>query len=249
MKKTIGLLGKTLSHSFSKQYFSKKFEREGITDYEYLNFELEDITDLPQLLEKHPNLVGFNVTIPYKHAILDYVDESDEIVKAIAASNTIKISKDKKLTAYNTDVIGFAESIKPLLKKDRQKALVLGNGGAAKAVKYALQQLHISTTIVSRNPQKTAEISYAKLDENMVKNHQIVVNTTPLGMHPNTATFPSFPYDFITKNHIFYDLVYNPSQTIFLKNAEEKGAQVINGLKMLHLQAEAAWKIWTKKTT
>jgi len=248
MKKTIGLLGKTLAHSFSKQYFTEKFIRENINDYEYINIELDDIQKFTELLEQYPNLIGLNVTIPYKEQVLSFVDECDEIVKEIGAANTLKISKTGKISAYNTDVYGFAQSIKPHIKKHHKQALILGSGGASKAVKFALNKMNIPVKIVSRNPQKSDEISYDNLDENTVKNHQIIVNTTPLGTYPNTESAPDFPYDFIEKNHIFYDLVYNPAQTIFLINARQKGATIINGLKMLQLQAEQSWKIWTKKT-
>jgi shikimate dehydrogenase len=247
MKKTIGLLGKTLAHSFSKQFFTEKFIRENIYNYEYVNFELEDIQNFSKLLEQYPNLIGLNVTIPYKEQVLPFVDECDEIVKEIGAANTLKISKNGKISAYNTDVFGFTESIKPLLKTHHKNALILGSGGASKAIKYALNKMNIAAIIVSRNPKNSDEISYQDLDENTVKNNQIVVNTTPLGSYPNTETFPCFPYDFIDENYIFYDLVYNPAPTIFLKKANKNGAITINGLKMLHLQAEQSWKIWTKK--
>jgi len=246
--KKLGLIGFPLTHSFSKKYFTEKFQREHIKDWQYQNFELAKITGFPELLKNEPNLVGLNVTIPYKEQILSYVDVLSGTVQEIGAANTLVITKEKKIKAYNTDVYGFEFSLKPLLKTQHKKALILGTGGASKAIAYALKKLNISYLKVSRNPKDVSQISYNQIDENLLKNYLIVINTTPLGTYPNTDEAPQIPYDFVTKKHLFYDLTYNPAQTLFLKQAADKGADVSNGLKMLHLQAEKAWQIWQKNT-
>ena len=245
--KILGLIGYPLTHSFSKQYFTEKFEKEGITDYVYRNFELNDIKHFPELLKKYPDIVGLNVTIPYKEKILDFVDELSPEVAAIGAANTLVIHPaTKKITAYNTDIYGFKQSLLPCLKPDHRKALILGTGGAAKAVAYTLRQLNIDAVMVSRYPKNAKQLAYSDLNEKIVKSHLLVVNTTPLGQFPDIEKKPAFPYNFITNRHLFYDLIYNPSKTSFLYYAENKGATICNGLIMLHLQAERAWQIWTK---
>jgi shikimate dehydrogenase len=248
-KKVLGLIGKPLTHSFSKKYFTQKFQREQITDFDYQNFELQQIDDLRELLQNNPDIVGLNVTIPYKEQVLKFVDYPSKDVQDIGATNTLFIDHHKKIWAYNTDVYGFTESLKPFLKPIHKKALILGTGGAAKAVAYALKQLGIDVLFVSRYPKKVNHISYNDIHKDLLNTYLLVINTTPLGTFPNTNESPDFPYDFITPKHIFYDLIYNPAETVFLKNASNYGAVVSNGLKMLQLQAEESWKIWSKKTT
>jgi len=248
MKKKLGLIGYPLTHSFSKNYFTKKFENEGIDDFEYINFPLETIEDFPSLLQKNPALIGLNVTIPYKEVILKYVDNQDPVVAEIGAANTLLIRSNRKIEAYNTDVYGFYHSLKPHLKSHHKAALILGTGGASKAVAFALRKLKIPYHFVSRNPLNSQTFSYDQIDKNIIKNHQLIINTTPLGTFPDTEKKPRIPYNLITKKHFFYDLIYNPERTLFLREAEKRGAFVCNGLKMLHLQAEEAWKIWQKKT-
>lgn len=248
-KKVLGLIGKPLTHSFSQKYFTKKFQKEQITDFDYQNFELQQIGDLPHLLQNNPEIVGLNVTIPYKEQVLKFVDYPSKEVRDIGAANTLFIDHHKNIWAYNTDVYGFTESFKPFFKPIHKKALILGTCGAAKAVSYALKQLGITVLFVSRHPKKANQISYRDINKNLLETHLIVINTTPLGTFPNINTSPDFPYDFITPKHIFYDLIYNPAETVFLKNALKHGAKVSNGLKMLQLQAEESWKIWFKKTT
>ncbi len=243
-KKLLGLIGHPLTHSFSQKYFSQKFLKENITDYEYRNFDLTDIDTLPDLLKQYPNLTGLNVTIPYKEKVLKYVDILSKEVQEIGAANTLAINKDKKVVAYNTDIYGFLESLKPFLKSHHRKALILGTGGASKAVAYALRQLHVEYLLVSRTPKGPNQIAYTDLNHKLVQSHKIVINTTPLGTYPDVDVSPDFPYDFITPEHLIYDLIYNPDKTRFLQLAEKKGASIYNGLNMLYLQAEKAWKIW-----
>ncbi len=247
-KKILGLIGHPLTHSFSQKYFREKFLKENINDYEYLNFDIANIDALPVLLDTYPEILGLNVTIPYKEKVLKYADFlSDEVLKT-GAANTLFINKNKKIAAYNTDIYGFTESLKPLLKPHHKKALILGTGGAAKAVAYALTRLQISFLLVSRSPKNNRQISYQDLSRDLIKDYTLIINTTPLGTFPHTGQFPSFPYDFVSSRHLFYDLVYNPPQSLFLQFASKKGATISNGLNMLHLQAEAAWQIWQSKS-
>ncbi len=239
-----GLIGKTLSHSFSKNYFEQKFEKEGISDASYSLFELTEIAEFTALVQEH-QLSGLNVTIPYKEAILPYLDEIDEEAKAIGAVNTIQFTKSG-LKGYNTDVIGFRNSIKPFLENIHTRALILGTGGAAKAVAYVLENLGIKITYVSRNPKADNELSYADINGFVMKHHLLIVNTTPIGTFPNIKEAPELPYEYLTEKHFLYDLVYNPSETPFLKHAKAAGAIAINGEQMLKIQAEEAWKIWEK---
>lgn len=245
--KLFGLIGFPLTHSFSKQYFSGKFEREGIADSAYELYPIERISLLEALLADQPQLKGLNVTIPYKLAVLDYVDELDAAAAYIGAVNTLQITypNGKRLVkGYNTDAYGFENSLKPLLEPHHQEALIFGDGGAAKAVKYVLEQLNIRYTSVVRKPQEGC-LTYDELDESWLKKATILINTTPLGTFPNVAACPDIPYQYITAKHLAYDLVYNPEETEFLKRAAAKGAKTKNGLDMLHLQAERAWAIWT----
>ncbi len=246
--KILGLIGYPLTHSFSKKYFTQKFEKEKITGYVYRNFELTDIDELPALIKNTPLITGLNVTIPFKEKVLAYVDELSPEVQAVGAANTLVIHpKSRKIRAYNTDIHGFKHSLSPNLKPYHSKALILGTGGAAKAIAYALQQLNIDSVMVSRQPKNDQQLSYSDLTESVVKTHLLVVNATPVGQFPKLEESPRFPYDFITEKHLFYDLIYNPPVTGFLKQAQKKGITTCNGLNMLYLQAEKAWQIWTKE--
>lgn len=237
-RKKYGLIGYPLSHSFSPAYFKQKFEKENILA-QYDIFPLEDIKDFRALVDKN-NLQGLNVTIPYKEAVIPYLDEIDEEAKQINAVNCIKFEKGKT-KGYNTDIFGFEQSIFPLLK-GRKKAFILGTGGAAKAVKYVFKKLGVSFQLVSRNKGEHS-ISYEEMNK-IITNFDIVVNTTPLGMFPHITECPIINFDKIDNSFLFYDLIYNPAETVFLQKAKEKGAMVKNGLEMLELQAEESWKIW-----
>jgi len=246
-KKQFGLIGYPLSHSFSKKYFSKKFKKENLHDCEYLNYECPDLNKFSEIIKNNPNLIGLNITIPYKEKILEFVDKKDEIVQSLGAANTLLILPDKKIKAYNTDVYGFEKSFSPLLKPHHKKALILGTGGASKAVEFVLKKLQISYLFVSRNPKNKFEIHYNKIDRHILSAHQIIINTTPLGSFPQVKNFPKIPYQFLSQNHYLFDLIYNPQESMFLKFGKEKNVITSNGLTMLHLQAEQSWKIWQKK--
>jgi len=237
--KQYGLIGYPLSHSFSPSYFAKKFANEGINGCTYDLYPLHDISQFPALVEK--GLSGINVTIPYKEAVIPYLDWLSPACTEIKAVNTIKMV-DGELHGYNTDVIGFRETLLQLLQGDTpSKALILGSGGASKAVQYVLKQMGIRYTIVSRQPQY---MNYRELSDRLIAGHRLIVNTTPLGMAPRKDTYPDLPYEHITAKHFLYDLVYNPEKTIFLERGEEKGAAILNGYGMLVGQAEASWNIW-----
>lgn len=243
MIKCYGLIGYPLGHSFSKKYFTEKFLREGIKNSAYELFPLEQIEQLPALIKSHPHLKGLNVTIPYKEQVLSYLDELSDAVKEIGACNCIALTKGK-LTGYNTDVIGFEQSLRPLLLPHHTKALILGTGGAAKAVAFVLKKLNIDFSYVSRS-KNTNILSYDDLTEAVIKAYPLIINTTPLGMQPHVETKPSLSYNALDSKHFCYDLVYNPARTAFLAEAEQRGAVIKNGLEMLELQAEAGWRIWT----
>ena len=241
-----GLIGFPLSHSFSKKHFTEKFQHEQIADCEYELYSIADIINFPVMISQNPNLRGLNVTIPHKVDIIPYLQELDDAASKIGAVNCVSIKdNDGKqfLKGYNTDAYGFSKSLKPLLKDHHTMALVLGNGGAAKAVKYVLNQLNISFIVVTRKPDVEA-ILYSDLTEEMLQQYTLVINTTPLGMSPNIDTAPEIPYEYFTDKHLAYDLVYNPEETLFLKKAAAKGATTKNGLEMLVLQAEQSWFIW-----
>jgi shikimate dehydrogenase len=240
--KWYGLLGKTLKHSFSKAYFTDKFNALGITDCKYENFELASIDELPELLRDNPSIKGLNVTIPYKEDVLPFLDEKNEIVKEVNACNCIKIS-DGKLSGYNTDVTGFQQSLEKILEPQHTHALILGTGGSSKAVRYALKVLGIRYQNVSRT-KSTTSITYDELSEKILNSHQLIINTSPIGMFPNVEETPSIPFELITPKHLLFDLIYNPAKTLFLKKGEERGAKISNGAEMLILQAEESWKIW-----
>lgn len=242
--KIYGLIGKTLGHSFSQRYFSEKFQNEHISDCVYQNFELKDLTkDIPQL-KNEPALSGLNVTIPYKSDIISYLDDLAGDCKEMNACNCIKI-KDKKWVGYNTDVIGFERSFAPHLRPYHRKALILGTGGASKAVKFVFEKMGIQFLEVTRNKKDhSPAITYDDITEDIFTEYNIIVNTTPLGMYPNVDAYPNLPYQFISNQHYFFDLVYNPVKTLFLSKAEAKGALIENGEKMLVIQAEESWSIW-----
>lgn len=239
-----GLLGRNISYSFSRTFFSQKFAAEGI-DAEYVNFDLQDIAEFPEVLRKHPNLNGLNVTIPYKEAIIPFLDRLDPEASQIGAVNTIKFEKDGSLTGYNTDHVGFSGAIQPFLKPHHKKALILGTGGASKAVEFALIKLGVQPLFVSRNPSKNGFL-YKDLSEEVLREYTVIINTTPLGTHPKTEEFPEIPVNFLTKSHLLFDLVYNPPQTKLMKLAQMQGASVLNGQRMLELQAGKAWEIWNR---
>ncbi len=246
-RRLFGLIGYPLGHSFSQNYFNQKFEAEGI-DSSYINFEIPDIGDLMEILAEHPDLAGLNVTIPYKQQVIPYLDEIDPDAEKIGAVNVIKIIRgtrdnDFKLKGYNSDIIGFTDSIEPLLTPKMRHALVLGTGGAARAVIQGLKNLGIETQAVSRTPREGV-ITYADLTPEIMESHLVIVNTTPLGMYPHVDEAPDIPYECLTPSHLCYDLLYNPDMTLFLKRASTQGAETKNGLEMLLLQAFAAWNIW-----
>ncbi|MCH2045037.1 MAG: shikimate dehydrogenase [Saprospiraceae bacterium] len=243
--KLYGLIGRYISHSFSPSFFARKFAKEGIEGTQYKLFPLESIHDFPTLIEQQKNLCGLNVTIPYKEQIFEYLDVVTDEARAIGAVNTIAF-RAGKLYGYNTDVYGFRESLRPLLGQNKQQnyqALILGTGGASKAVAYALNQLDIGFSYVSRQ-EKADWYQYRNIGDR-IKDYKLIINTTPLGMSPNVDSKPDLDYDLLSKDHILYDLVYNPEKTVFLQEAEKRNCLSKNGLEMLHLQAEKAWKIWT----
>ena len=251
--KKYGLIGYPLSHSFSQKYFTEKFEKEQLTEHVYEVYPIEKITELPQLIKDNPELCGLSVTIPYKESVIPFLDELDETAKAVGAVNCIKITVDgsnkPKLTGYNTDIFGFRQSIKPFLETQHERALILGTGGAAKAVKHVLKEIGIDCFFATRNkPGNTANniFTYEELNGNMIMAFKLIVNATPVGMFPDVDASPEIPYQYIAPGHLLYDLVYNPPETAFLKKGKEKGAATVNGLSMLHQQAEEAWRIWRR---
>lgn len=246
--KLFGLIGFPLGHSFSVPYFSEKFSREGI-QASYRNFPLENIAEFKELVISEPGLAGLNVTVPYKEQILPYLDALSETARNIRAVNTICFCRKEgrhALVGHNTDVIGFERSLEEHLKDHHHAALVLGTGGSSKAVTFVMERLGMEYSLVSRNRGED-RISYDDLDEEMVANHPVIINTTPLGMHPDTDSFPSIPYEAITPQHLLFDLIYNPEKTAFLLKGEERGAWTVNGYDMLVYQADASWEIWNRK--
>lgn len=245
--RTFGLIGFPLSHSFSQKFFTEKFERENITNCQYLFFPIKHVNQIMEIMESYPSLRGLNVTIPHKLNVIPYLDEVDEAVDAIGAVNCITVTPGQKpfLKGYNTDVYGFSESLKPLLKPQHKKALIFGNGGAAQAVKYALAQLGITYLTVTRNPMRET-IPYSAVTNKILEKYNLLINATPLGMTPNLNSYPPIPFKALTEKHLVYDLVYNPQETIFLTKAKFYGAIIKNGLEMLYLQAEHSWEIWNR---
>jgi shikimate dehydrogenase len=237
-----GLTGYPLSYSFSRKYFAQKFAREGITGCTYENYPLASIDLFPGLVSSLEGLEGLNVTIPYKEAIIPFLDRLDETASAVGAVNTIVFGPDGT-TGCNTDVTGFLVSLRPLLRPHHTRALILGTGGASKAVAFALHRLGIASRFVSRTPRE-GQLGYIDLDEDIMGQHTVIVNTTPLGTSPDTEQAPPLPYLLLSPAHLLYDLVYNPPETLFLRLGRERGAATRNGSEMLVLQAEASWKIW-----
>ena len=240
--KNFGLLGKNIDYSFSRGYFKNKFETQQL-DCAYSNFDLETIEDFETLKTSGQALSGLNVTIPYKEVVIPFLDAMDSDAQAIGAVNTIKI-ENGKLTGYNTDHFGFENSLKPYLKPQHKNALILGTGGASKAVAFALKKLGIPYDYVSRTPSDGIKHTYESIAKDGLKNYQIIINCTPIGTFPNLNACPALPYDTLTANHLLYDLIYNPEQTLFLKNGKTQNATTLNGLEMLRLQAEKSWEIW-----
>lgn len=247
--KKFGLIGYPLGHSFSKNFFNEKFQSENI-DAEYVNFEIPTIDDLPKVIASNPNLAGLNVTIPYKEKVISFLDELDKDAAAIGAVNVIRIEHTRnnkvKLTGYNSDVIGFSRSIEPLLETYHKKALILGTGGASKAINHALKTLGLETLFVSRSRHNDNTVTYEELTPEMMDEYKVIVNCTPVGMYPKADQCPDIPYGCLTPRHLLYDLLYNPSTTLFMKKGEDQGAVVKNGLEMLLLQAYGSWDIWNK---
>ncbi|MGZ8543822.1 MAG: shikimate dehydrogenase family protein [Flavisolibacter sp.] len=238
-----GLIGYPLSHSFSKKYFEEKFIREGITDCSYGLFPIHSVYELKELVASTPGLEGLNVTIPYKQQVIQHLDEFR--IEGLRACNCISIS-DGKLIGFNTDITGFENSLIPLLQPHHNKAIVLGNGGAASAVIFVLNKLGIMFEIVSRKLHDGSTLTYQMLNEKHIQDHKLIINTTPLGTYPDIGSLPDIPYQFIGKDHLLYDLVYNPAETAFLKKGKEKGAGIKNGYEMLVMQAEESWNIWNE---
>lgn len=239
-----GLIGYPLGHSFSKAYFAAKFEREGIAGIEYANYPIETADELPDLIRTTENLRGLNVTIPHKQAVIPLLDELDTEAEAVGAVNTILIRGNGQTKGFNTDVYGFEQSLEPLLREHHQAALILGTGGAAKAVEYVMQKLGIATQYVSRT-KRSGGLSYAEINRSVLADYRLVINTTPLGMSPHTDAAPDLPYEHFTDKHLAFDLIYNPAETEFMRRAKRSGATVKNGLEMLEKQAERAWSIWS----
>lgn len=240
---TYGLIGYPLTHSFSPAYFANKFHQEGV-DAVYEKYELSNIEDFHKLIRTKPEITGLNVTIPYKQSIIPFLDELSTSAKEIGAVNCIAF-KDGKLKGYNTDVIGFEESLLPVLRPQHQKALVLGTGGSSLAVRYVLERLNIPYRLVSRN-KNASTITYNELDEAVLKEYLVIINTTPVGMFPDVENCPAIPYAAISPAHLLYDLIYNPAETKFLALGKMQGAYIRNGWEMLQLQAEASWQIWNE---
>ncbi|MFA5587740.1 MAG: shikimate dehydrogenase [Mariniphaga sp.] len=244
--KKYGILGYPLAHSFSKRFFTEKFEREKV-DAAYENFEIDNISKFPKIITENPNLIGLNVTIPYKEQVIPYLNELEDAAREVGAVNTIKISRTETevyLKGFNTDTHGFENSLKPLLKPQHSKALILGTGGASKAVKYILSKLGIDFISASIEELKENEIRYEEIDSRIMTERLLIINATPLGTFPDVDTSPKIPYELITENHLLFDLVYNPETTKFMKMGLKKGATVKNGNEMLQLQALKSYKIW-----
>ncbi len=244
-----GLIGNPLTHSFSETYFKNKFRNEDISDADFKLFTLEKVEDIYLLIEKNPYLQGFSVTIPFKEKIIGLLDEIDPIASEIGAVNVVKVFRNKNkitLSGFNTDIVGFEYSLNLLsIDKKNIKALVLGNGGASKAVVFVLRKLNIPFVIVSRNPVEN-QLNYKQISKTDVENFKLIINTTPLGMFPDINSCPLIPYKYITSSHFLIDLVYNPTVTKFLELGKEKDSVIMNGIIMLERQAEAAWEIWNK---
>ncbi len=244
-KTKFGLIGKNISHSFSQGYFLEKFKNLKLENHKYRNYDLPEISEFPFITyHREEEFGGFNVTIPYKQSIIKYLSKLDADAQEIGAVNTIKVTDDNELIGFNTDIYGFESSLKPLLKLHHKNALILGTGGASKAIAFVLSKLNIDFQFVSRNPISEDILSYNSLSKTTIEEHQLIINCTPLGTYPNIQDCPDAPYEFLTDTHFLYDLIYNPSETKFLKLGKQQGAIIKNGLEMLELQAEKSWEIW-----
>lgn len=244
--KTFGLIGYPLKQSFSQKYFTEKFTKLEILA-QYLNFSIPTIEELPNIISQNPSLIGFNVTIPYKKEVIKYLDEIDDTAKTVGAVNVVRITYlDKKpiLKGYNSDIVGFENSLKKHIQPHHTKALILGTGGASLAVEYSLKRLGIQYQYVSRSSNDSTIFTYNQITKDIVESYTLIINTTPLGMFPDINTAPDIPYELITNKHLLYDLVYNPLTTKFMELGQRQGATVVNGLEMLYGQAEEAWRIW-----
>lgn len=246
--KTFGLIGYPLGHSFSKKFFTEKFENEGLINHQYVNFEIDSIAKFPSIFDLHDNICGLNCTIPYKQQIMTFLNEIDEEAQKVGAVNTIKpitTTEGIRLKGYNTDIIGFERSLKPMLTEKHKKALILGTGGASKAVKHVLTKLGIQYISASIEDELCEhEIRYESISKKVIEERLLIINATPLGTFPKVDNCPSIPYEEITPEHVLFDLVYNPEITLFMKKGIQQGAKTKNGLEMLHEQANAAWEIW-----
>ncbi len=242
--RTYGLIGYPLTHSFSEKYFTNKFKLLGITDAEYYTFSIHSIEELNLIIKTYQNLCGINITIPYKKQILAFLNDADDTVKAMNACNCISI-KDGRLVGYNTDVVGFENSLKPFLKPNHSKALILGTGGAAAAVEFVFKKLSINYHLVSRKASPS-NLTYSDLNESIMDEYNLIINTSPVGQFPEILQSPSIPYQFINSKHHLFDLIYNPAETSFLQKGKAKGASIQNGYEMLVLQAEESWRIWNE---
>jgi shikimate dehydrogenase len=240
--KKFGLVGKNIDYSFSRKYFSEKFKNDNLNNYEYVNFDIPDIFEFSKVI-KTENIVGLNVTIPYKQAVIPFLDAVSKKAKKIGAVNTITVDKNGKTKGYNTDWYGFKKSIAQNIRPDHKKALILGTGGSSKAVAFALKKLKIEVTFVSRTKTRKG-FQYADLSQKILSEYQIIINCTPLGTSPNVDICPEIPYEFLTKDQLVFDLIYNPEKTLFLQKSEQQGATIQNGKEMLVFQAEKAWEIW-----
>ena len=246
--KIFGLLGKNIEYSFSRGYFSKKFEKLNLQQYKYVNFDLQKIADFSSIIKKDSeSIAGINVTIPYKQEVLQYLDLLDETAQEIGAVNTIKFQKNGQLKGYNSDVVGFEKSLLPLLEKHHNSALIHGTGGDSKAVAFALKKNNIKFKFVSRNSQGLDILSYQDITKEIIEKYSIIINSTPVGTTPNVVKSPNIPYQFITEKHLLYDLIYNPEVTQFLSKGRANGAIIKNGYEMLQLQAEESWRIWNEE--
>ncbi|GGF77803.1 shikimate dehydrogenase family protein [Wenyingzhuangia marina] len=243
-KVTFGLVGKNISYSFSRGYFAEKFQKLGLENHQYVNFDLQEISLLEDIIKAKENgLKGLNVTIPYKQDVQPFLNSIDADAKEIGAVNTIKLNEDGTVVGYNTDVYGFQKSLEPLLKSHHTKALILGTGGASKAVAFAFKKLGIEYKFVSRTASEN-KWSYDDLNKEIIQEYTVIVNCSPLGTSPKVELKPEIPYQFLNSNHLLYDLIYNPAETTFLRMGKEQGAVIKNGLEMLELQAEKSWSIW-----
>ncbi|MBS1610680.1 MAG: shikimate dehydrogenase [Bacteroidetes bacterium] len=240
--KVYGLIGYPLSHSFSKKYFTEKFEQLGLTDCRYENFSIASAKEIKHILADNPSVLGLNVTIPHKESVVSLLTEKSDVVKKIGACNCIKIVGNK-LSGFNTDVLGFEQTLLTKLQPHHKKALILGTGGAAKAVEFVFNKLSIAFKYVSRKPS-VHHFSYEQVTPGIIKEYTLIINSTPLGMYPNVVQAPQIPYEALTPDHFLYDLIYNPVKTLFLQKGEEMGTAILNGAEMLVIQAEESWKIW-----